>query len=52
MQFDYIDHSHKYIDDILYIIRLGLKQRSSVLNRKTREGINTQSLVDALMLLA
>ena len=47
MQFDYIDHSHKYIDDILYIIRLGLKQRSSVLNRKTREGINTQSLVDA-----
>ena len=41
MQFDYIDHSHKYIDDILYIIRLGLKQRSSVLNRKTREGINT-----------
>lgn len=47
MQFDYIDHSHKYIDDILYIIRLGLKQRSSVLNRKTREGINTQHLVDA-----
>lgn len=27
MQFDHIDHSHKYIGDILYIIRLGLEKR-------------------------
>lgn len=47
MQFDHIDHSHKYIHDILYVIRQGLKQRSHVLERKRREGINTESLVDA-----
>ena len=46
MQFDNIEHSHKYIHDILYIIRLGLEKKRSKLHRKTRESIKTQLLVE------
>lgn len=46
MHFDYIDYSHKYIEDILCIIRQGIIQRKIVLSKKKREGLNTQSLVE------
>lgn len=51
MQFDNIDHSHKYLNDILSIIRQGIKQRSYTLDCKKREGLNTQSLVDAFNII-
>lgn len=47
MHFDYIDYSHKYLEDILCIIRQGILQRQNILSRKKREVLNTQSLVEA-----
>lgn len=46
MQFDNIDNSHKYLTDILCIIRQGISQRRSMLNKKKREGLKTQQLVE------
>jgi hypothetical protein len=46
MHFDHIDYSHKYLEDILRIIREGILQKQTALNKSKREGLNTQSLVD------
>jgi hypothetical protein len=46
MHFDYIDYSHKYLEDILHIIRKGILQKQTVLNKSKREGLNSQSLIE------
>ncbi|WP_352423914.1 hypothetical protein [Proteiniphilum sp.] len=46
MQFDNIDNSHKYLKDILCIIRQGISQKHPTLNKKKREGLKTQQLVE------
>lgn len=46
MHFDNIDNSHKYLTDILCIIRQGIFQKQSILNKKEREGLKTQQLVE------
>lgn len=51
MYFEHIDHSHKYLEDILSIIRYGISQKRLSLRKKKREGINTQLLVDAFNLI-
>ena len=50
MHFDYIDCSHKYLEDILCIIRQGISRKQMTLTKGKREGLNSQSLVEALML--
>jgi hypothetical protein len=45
MHFDHIDYSHKYLEDILCIIRQGISQKQMPLNKNRREGLNTQPLV-------
>ncbi|MDD4116064.1 MAG: hypothetical protein PHG27_10815 [Massilibacteroides sp.] len=47
MHFDHIDYSHKYLEDILCIIRKGILQKQAVLNKNRREGLNSQPLVDS-----
>ena len=47
MHFDHIDYSHKYLKDILSIIMEGIGLRYNILTKNKREGLNTQSLVDA-----
>lgn len=51
MHFDHIDYSHKYLEDILGIIRKGILQKQAVLNKNRREGLNSQSLVDAFNII-
>jgi hypothetical protein len=46
MRFDNIDNSHKYLTDILCIIRQGISQKQLMLNKKKREGLKTQQLVE------
>jgi hypothetical protein len=46
MHFDHIDDSHKYLENILGIIRKGILQKPAVLNKSKREELNTQSLVE------
>lgn len=50
MHFNHIDYSHKYIQEILCIIRLGI-QKHYKLSKGKREGLNTQALVDALNMI-
>lgn len=47
MHFDYIDYSHKYLENILCIIRQGILQKQAALNKGEREVLNSQSLVEA-----
>lgn len=47
MHFDHIDYSHKYLRTVLCIIRQGIQQRYTTLSKNKREGLNTQSLVEA-----
>ena len=51
MQFDHIDYSHKYLKDILSIIRDGVKQKCNILSKNKREGLNSQSLVEAFNII-
>lgn len=51
MHFDYIDYSHKYLNDILCIIRQGIIQRQAALSKRNREGLNSQSLVDVFNII-
>lgn len=51
MYFEHIDYSHKYLEDILSIIRSGILQKRSLLRKKKREGLNTQLLVDTFNLI-
>ncbi len=51
MQFDYIDDTHKYLPDILYIVRQGILQKKNVLKKGNREGLNTQLLVETFNIL-
>ena len=46
MRFDYIDYSHKYLENILCIIRQGILQKQAALNKSQREVLNSQSLVE------
>lgn len=46
MHFDHIDCSHKYLEDVLCIIRQGILKRQMVLTKNKREVLNSQSLVD------
>jgi hypothetical protein len=46
MHFDHIDYSHKYLEDILCIIRQGISNGKAKLNKTKREEFNTQSLVE------
>ena len=46
MHFDNIDYSHKYLEDVLSIIRQGILQRDRELNKNKREVLNSQSLVE------
>lgn len=46
MRFDHIKDTHKYIPDVLSIIREGIDKRRNDLKRNSREGLNTQLLVD------
>lgn len=46
MQFDNIDNSHKYLEDVLGIIRQGISQKQSILNKNKREGLKSQQLVE------
>ncbi len=46
MHFDNIDNSHKYLTDILCIIRRGISQKQLILDKKKREGLKTQQLVE------
>ena len=50
MHFDHIDYSNKYIQEILYIIRLGIQKRNKLCRNK-REVLNTQSLVDTFNMI-
>ena len=47
MHFDYIDYSHKYLENVLCIIRQGISQKQATLNKGKREVLNSQSLVEA-----
>jgi len=51
MHFDHIDYSNKYLKDILSIIREGISQRSNILSKNKREGLNSQSLVEAFNII-
>jgi hypothetical protein len=51
MYFDHIDYSHKYLEDILCIIRQGILQKQSMLKKKKREGLNTQWLIEAFNII-
>ena len=42
MHFDNIETNHKYLSDILFIIREGIRQKKEKLHRNKREGLNTQ----------
>ncbi len=46
MHFDHIDYSHKYLEDVLCIIRQGISKRQITLNKIRREVLNSQSLVE------
>ena len=46
MRFDYIDYSHKYLENILCIIRQGILQKQVALNKSQRKVLNSQSLVE------
>lgn len=46
MHFDNIDYSHKYLENVLSIIRQGIFQRNGMLNKDKREVLNSQSLVE------
>jgi hypothetical protein len=50
MHFDHIDYSNKYIQEVLYIIRLGIQKRNKLCRNK-REVLNTQSLVDTFNMI-
>ena len=47
MHFDHIDYSHKYLEDVLCIIRQGISKKRATLTRGKREGLNSQTLVEA-----
>ena len=51
MQFDHIDKSYKYLDDILCIIRQGILQKQSSLNKCKREGLRTQLLAETFNII-
>jgi len=51
MQFDYIDDTHKYLPDILCIIRQGIAQKQKSLKKGNREGLNTQLLVETFNII-
>ena len=51
MHFDHIDHSHKYLEDILHIIRKGISQGQAALNKSRREELNSQSLVETFNII-
>ncbi len=51
MNFDYIDYSHKYLENILCIIRQGILQKQVALNKGKREILNSQSLVEAFNII-
>lgn len=46
MHFDNIDYSHKYLDNVLSIIRQGILQSDKLLYKYKREVLNSQSLVE------
>lgn len=46
MHFDHIDKSHKYLEDVLCIIRQGILKRQTALTKNKREGLTSQSSVD------
>lgn len=50
MQFDHIDSSNKYINDVLGIIRRGIV-KSRALQKKSREELKTQQLVEEFNIL-
>lgn len=46
MWFDNIDNSHKYLEDVLCIVRQGISQKQSMLDKNKREGLKSQQLVE------
>ncbi|MDR1882832.1 MAG: hypothetical protein LBR26_08645 [Prevotella sp.] len=46
MQFDNIDNSHKYLEDVLCIVRQGISRKQLMLNKNKREGLKSQQLVE------
>lgn len=46
MQFDYIDYSHKYLEDVLCIIRYGILKNKQRLKKNKREGLKNQPLAE------
>lgn len=46
MNFEHIDRSQKYLDDIIRIIREGIVRKLPQLNNREREGLKTQTLVE------
>lgn len=51
MKFDFISPSHKYLNDVLYIIRQGITEKKTHLKKGLREGLNTQTLVDTFNII-
>ena len=51
MRFDNIEPSHKYLSDILSIIREGITQKKAKLSKNNREGLNTQLLVETFNII-
>lgn len=51
MYFEHIDHSHKYLQDILCVIREGILRKRMVLCKNKREGLNTQILVETFNII-
>jgi hypothetical protein len=51
MRFNHIDYSHKYLENILSIIREGILRRHATLNKSKREVLNSQSLVEVFNII-
>ncbi|PZO25395.1 hypothetical protein [Flavobacterium lindanitolerans] len=51
MHFDNIETNHKYLSDILFIIREGIRQKKEKLHRNKREGLNTQLLAETFNII-
>jgi hypothetical protein len=51
MHFDHIETTHKYLPHIISIIRDGIERKRSALKRNSREGVNTQLLVEVFNII-